>query len=98
MEGGKPLMQALKERHTSREFDAKKLPIQVVSDLNQANMVLTSKKYFRDRTKKVKDAEAAGIPIYVLRSNTIQQMRQFLSSRSALRVKSSGSPGPAPTK
>jgi SagB-type dehydrogenase family enzyme len=33
MEGGKPLMQALKERQTTRAFSAKKLPLQVMSDL-----------------------------------------------------------------
>lgn len=33
MEGGKPLMQALKERQTSRSFSTKKLPVQVLSDL-----------------------------------------------------------------
>ncbi len=33
MTGGKPLMQALKERQTARDFSAKKLPAQVLSDL-----------------------------------------------------------------
>ena len=33
MEGGKPLMQALKERQTSRAISTNKLPVQVVSDL-----------------------------------------------------------------
>ena len=32
-DGGKPLMQALKERQTSRSFSPKKLPMQMVSDL-----------------------------------------------------------------
>jgi len=32
-EGGKPLMQALKERRTSRQFSTKQLPLQVISDL-----------------------------------------------------------------
>jgi SagB-type dehydrogenase family enzyme len=32
-EGGKPLMQVLKERRSLREFSPKKLPIQVVSDM-----------------------------------------------------------------
>lgn len=32
-EGGKPLMDALRERHSSREFSAAKLPLQVLSDL-----------------------------------------------------------------
>jgi len=33
MEGGKPLMQALRERHSSREFSPEKLPPQVLSNL-----------------------------------------------------------------
>lgn len=33
MEGGKPLMQALKERQSARAFNTKTLPLQVVSDL-----------------------------------------------------------------
>ncbi|MGB8226978.1 MAG: SagB/ThcOx family dehydrogenase [Sedimentisphaerales bacterium] len=32
-EGGKPLMQALKERKTSREFSSEKLPMQVLSNM-----------------------------------------------------------------
>ena len=33
IEGGKPLMQALKERKSSREFSLKELPLQIISDL-----------------------------------------------------------------
>ncbi|MDP2056519.1 MAG: SagB/ThcOx family dehydrogenase, partial [Thiobacillus sp.] len=33
MAGGKPLMQALKARHSTREFDGKPLPPQVLSNL-----------------------------------------------------------------
>lgn len=33
MEGGKSLMQALKERKSSREFSTKELPLQVISDM-----------------------------------------------------------------
>lgn len=32
-EGGKPLMQALKERKTDREFSSREIPLQVLSDL-----------------------------------------------------------------
>ncbi len=32
-EGGKPLMQALKARQTSREYDVKKIPLQTLSDM-----------------------------------------------------------------
>src|SRR5271157_1083713 len=31
--GGRPLMQVLKDRHTSREFSTQKLPAQVLSNL-----------------------------------------------------------------
>ena len=33
MDGGKPLMQALKERHSSRAFSPEKIPLQVLSNL-----------------------------------------------------------------
>lgn len=33
MSGGKPLMQALKERHSSREFSGRELPLEVLSNL-----------------------------------------------------------------
>ena len=33
MEGGKPLMQALKDRKSMREFSPKELPLQVISDM-----------------------------------------------------------------
>jgi len=33
MEGGKPLMQALSERKSTREYDTKELPLQVLSDM-----------------------------------------------------------------
>ncbi len=32
-DGGKPLMQCLKERHSTREFSSEKLPVQVLSNL-----------------------------------------------------------------
>ena len=33
LDGGKPLMQVLKERKSSREFSSEKLPVQVLSNL-----------------------------------------------------------------
>ena len=33
LEGGKPLMQVLKDRQSAREFSAEKLPMQVLSNL-----------------------------------------------------------------
>ncbi|MBI2858918.1 MAG: AAA family ATPase [Chloroflexi bacterium] len=57
-----------------------RMPVEIVSSINEANVVLTSKSYFRAKPKKVREAEAAGTPIYVLRANTVQQLRQFLKA------------------
>jgi stage III sporulation protein SpoIIIAA len=56
------------------------LDIDVVNDLRDATMLVTSKNYYRRRPQKIRDAENADIPVYVLRGNTPQQIRQFLST------------------
>jgi stage III sporulation protein SpoIIIAA len=52
--------------------------IEIVDNINQANLFVTSKRYYRRKPQKVKDAEMANLPIYVLRSNTPTQIRQFI--------------------
>jgi stage III sporulation protein SpoIIIAA len=55
-------------------------PAIIVRDPRDADIVLTLKNYFRQKAQPVRDAEASGTPVYVLRSNTRQQMEQLLSS------------------
>ena len=55
-------------------------PTEVVSDLKDADILVTSRAYYRRKPQKVRDAEASGIPIYVLKNNSASQMRQCLSS------------------
>ena len=55
------------------------LSADVVGSLNDANLFVTSKSYYRRRMAKVKEAEAANLPTYVLRSNTPPQIRRLLS-------------------
>ena len=54
------------------------LPVRVVADVSQADAVLTLKNYYRKRPPIVTDAERRGVPVYVLRSNTIGQMEGIL--------------------
>lgn len=54
------------------------LPIRIVNDVTDAEAVLTLKNYYRKRPPVVIDAERRGIPVYVLRSNTIAQMEGLL--------------------
>ena len=55
------------------------VPILVEEDVNDAAVVVTLRTHFRKRQRPIIDAENRGIPIYVLRSNTINQMERFLS-------------------
>jgi stage III sporulation protein SpoIIIAA len=57
----------------------RQLTLDIVNNLNDANLFITSKSYYRRKLQKVRDAEAANLPIYVLRSNTPHQIRQLLS-------------------
>ncbi|MBX6342670.1 MAG: AAA family ATPase, partial [Thermomicrobiaceae bacterium] len=56
------------------------VPAIVVRDPREADAVLTLKNYFRRRPQPLRDAEARGVPIYVLRSNTTVQMANLLRS------------------
>lgn len=57
-----------------------RLSLDIVNNLSGANLLVTSKSYYRRKLQKVKDAEAASLPIYVLRSNTPAQVRQLLEA------------------
>ncbi len=55
------------------------VPVQVVKDFGEADVLVTLRTYYRKRQRPIVDAENRGMPIYVLRSNTVNQMQQFLS-------------------
>jgi IMP dehydrogenase/GMP reductase len=50
----------------------------LVDDLDDADMVVTIKAQERRQPRRLRDAQARGIPFYVVRSNTITQMENFL--------------------
>jgi stage III sporulation protein SpoIIIAA len=54
--------------------------MRIVADLKQADIFLTTRSYYRRKPQKIRDAEATGIPIYVLKSNNATQMRQCLDA------------------
>ena len=65
------LEQAAKERE---------MTLNLVDNLKEANLFVTSKSYYRRKPQKVKDAEATDLPIYVLKSNTPHQIRHLLNT------------------
>jgi stage III sporulation protein SpoIIIAA len=55
------------------------IPVDVLDDLENANAVVTLKSYYRNHPRLLVEAEDKGIPIYVLRSNTVTQMQNCLA-------------------
>ncbi len=55
------------------------VPAIVERDVSQADALVTLRSYYRNRQRTVVDAEQRGMPIYVLRANTVNQIEQFLS-------------------
>jgi hypothetical protein len=54
-------------------------PALVVADVKQADVVLTVRNYYRRKPQPLRDAEASGVPIYVLRSNAGAQIEEAVS-------------------
>jgi stage III sporulation protein SpoIIIAA len=73
----KRLEQAVRELH---------LPVEVVRDPENADVVMTLRNYYRQKPAAVRDAEERAIPIYVLKSNTIVQMEACLTSLFSIEV------------
>lgn len=63
-------------RQASRRLN---LPVLLVNDLGEANVLFTLRTHYRKRPRVIADAERRGIPIYVLRNNTVVQMEGFLA-------------------
>jgi stage III sporulation protein SpoIIIAA len=55
------------------------VPAIFVKDAGEADVLVTLRSYYRDRQQAVMQAEHRGMPVYVLRANTVSQMEQFLS-------------------
>jgi len=56
------------------------LALDIVNNLSEADLLVTSKSYYRRRPQKIRDAEAANLPVYVLRKHTPVQLKQMLAT------------------
>jgi len=63
---------------TEQVIRAMHLPIVMTEDPNDADVVLTLKNYYRRKPQPLRDAEANGTPIYVLRGNSGGQIEEGL--------------------
>jgi len=56
------------------------LSVVTVDDMAAADLLVTSRSYYRRKPQPIRDAESAGLPVYVLRNNTPTQIRQCLNT------------------
>ena len=59
--------------------------VELVTEIGQADLLLTTKNYYRRRTQALRTAEEAGKPVYVLRRNTLIQIKHFIKAVSRRR-------------
>jgi hypothetical protein len=55
-----------------------RLPVVLVDDLGEAGALVTARSYYRRRPQIIVQAEEKGVPIHVLRSNTVSKMESAL--------------------
>jgi stage III sporulation protein SpoIIIAA len=56
-----------------------RVPAVIVREMKDATLVMTLKNYYRQSAQRLKQAEEHGVPVYVLRNNTITQMERQLA-------------------
>ena len=78
-----------------------RLPVTLVRDIDEADLLLTLKNYYRRKPPALRDAESHGKPVYVLKNNTMAQMQSCLAgiydldgARAAVGSAASASPSP----
>ncbi|MFW6057069.1 MAG: AAA family ATPase [Chloroflexota bacterium] len=56
------------------------LPVRMVDQIQSSDLFLTTRPHYRRKPQRVRDAEALGIPVYVLKGNDMSQLRQALTT------------------
>jgi hypothetical protein len=64
----------------------------VAETLEEADVLVTLKSYYRKRRRLVNDAEQHNVSVYVLRANTVSQMERFLVEALGLEAPASADP------
>jgi hypothetical protein len=62
------------------------LPVIVAHDVDETDVVMTLRSEYRQKSGPIREAEERGIPVYVLKANTIVQMQASLTSIFSLEV------------
>ena len=69
---------AVSKSKLERAFRKYRVPAYLVEDLDGADMIVTLKAQERRQPRRLRDAVAQGLPLHVIKSNTIVQMENFV--------------------
>ena len=92
MPGGSPLptLRVLPQRISRKRLEAAirdlQLPVHIARDVDDADVVMTLRNEYKQKTPMLREAEERALPIYVLKSNTIPQMQSSLTSIFSLEI------------
>jgi hypothetical protein len=65
--------------HVEQTIRELELPVKVLGNLDGAGAVLTLKNHYRRRPDSLRQAESRGLPIHILKSNSVSQVRDALT-------------------
>src|SRR5213595_1991736 len=65
--------------HVEQSIRELELPVKVLGNLDGAGALLTLKNHYRRRPDSLRQAESRGLPIHILKSNSVSQVRDALS-------------------
>ncbi len=65
--------------HVEQSVRELELPVRVLGNLDGADAVLTLKNHYRRRPDSLRQAESRGLPIHILKSNSVSQVRDALT-------------------
>jgi hypothetical protein len=90
--GGAPLPtlrvlpQGISRKRLEQAVRDLQLPVQIARDVDDADVVMTLRNEYKQKTPMLREAEDRALPIYVLKSNTIPQMQSSLTSIFSLEI------------
>jgi stage III sporulation protein SpoIIIAA len=90
--GGAPLptlrilAQGISRKRLEQAIRDLQLPVIIARDVDDADVVMTLRNEYKQKTPMLREAEERALPIYVLKSNTVPQMQSSLTSIFSLEI------------
>jgi stage III sporulation protein SpoIIIAA len=90
--GGAPLPtlrilpQGISRKRLEQAVRDLQLPVQIAREVDEADVVMTLRNEYKQKTPMLREAEERALPIYVLKSNTVPQMQSSLTSIFSLEI------------